>query len=128
MPAAKTNGTLMAHRGLGHDRCLTFLQVELGVELGGLEPPTPCLQNTCRLSDTVAHLGLWPRRVDQDRFVSDPVVVSFGGQLQPCRPQAAGLALPYPSWPAQCRVEGGSVPAGVDIDQTLRRVHGRRAR
>src|SRR5215471_20493911 len=69
MPAAKANGTLMARGGFGHDRYLTFSQVELG----GLEPPTPCLQNTCRLSDTVAHLGLWPRRVGQDRFVSDPV-------------------------------------------------------
>src|SRR5215831_21357491 len=28
------------------------------VELGGLEPPTPCLQNRPKLSDTVAHLGL----------------------------------------------------------------------
>jgi hypothetical protein len=28
------------------------------VELGGLEPPTPCLQNRRRLSDVVAHLGL----------------------------------------------------------------------
>ena len=63
------------------------------VELGGLEPPAPCLQNTCRLSATVAHLGLRPRRVGQDRFVSDPVVVRFGGQLRPCRPQAAGLTL-----------------------------------
>jgi hypothetical protein len=30
----------MARRGLGDDRYLTFSQVELG----GLEPPTPCLQ------------------------------------------------------------------------------------
>jgi len=30
MPATKANGTLMARRGLGHDRCLTFSQVELG--------------------------------------------------------------------------------------------------
>jgi hypothetical protein len=28
------------------------------VELGGLEPPTPCLQNRPKLSDVVAHLGL----------------------------------------------------------------------
>jgi len=35
-----------------------FSQVELGEELGGLEPPTPCLQNRPRLSDVVAHLGL----------------------------------------------------------------------
>jgi hypothetical protein len=27
------------------------------VELGGLEPPTSCGQNTARLSDVVAHLG-----------------------------------------------------------------------
>jgi hypothetical protein len=52
-----------------------------------------CLQNTCSLSVTVAHLGLRPRRVGQDRFASDPVVVRFGGQLRPCRPQAAGLTL-----------------------------------
>jgi hypothetical protein len=30
------------------------------VELGGLEPPTPCLQNRRKLSYTVAHLGLRP--------------------------------------------------------------------
>jgi hypothetical protein len=28
------------------------------VEAGGLEPPTPCLQNRPKLSETVAHLGL----------------------------------------------------------------------
>ena len=42
---------------------------------------SPCLQNTRRLSDVVAHLGLQPRRVGQDRFVSDLVVVKIGGQL-----------------------------------------------
>jgi hypothetical protein len=30
------------------------------VELRGLEPLTPCLQNRPRLSDVVAQLGLWP--------------------------------------------------------------------
>ena len=55
MPATKANGTLMARRGLDHDHWLTFSQVELG----GLEPPTPCLQNRRRLSDVVAHLGIW---------------------------------------------------------------------
>jgi hypothetical protein len=50
---------------------------------------SPCLQNTCRLSVTVAHLGLRPPRVGQDRFVPDPVVV----RLQPWRPRAAGLTL-----------------------------------
>jgi hypothetical protein len=30
------------------------------VELRGLEPLTPCLQNRPRLSETVAHLGQWP--------------------------------------------------------------------
>jgi hypothetical protein len=40
----------------------------------------PCLQNTPRLSVTVAHLELDPRRVCRDRPESDPVVVSFGGQ------------------------------------------------
>jgi hypothetical protein len=30
------------------------------VELRGLEPLTPCLQNRPRLSETVAHLGLRP--------------------------------------------------------------------
>jgi hypothetical protein len=54
MPATKANGTLMARGGLGHDHRLTFSQVELG----GLEPPTPCLQNRRRLSDAVAHLGI----------------------------------------------------------------------
>src|SRR5262249_34569414 len=41
------------------------------VELRGLEPLTPYLQNTRRLSATVAHLGLRPRCGGQDRFVSD---------------------------------------------------------
>jgi hypothetical protein len=41
MPATKANGTLMARRGLGHDHCLMFSQVELG----GLEPrPPACKQ------------------------------------------------------------------------------------
>jgi hypothetical protein len=30
--------------------------------------------------------------------VSDPVVVRFGGQLRPCRPQAAGLTLKCQRW------------------------------
>jgi hypothetical protein len=64
----------------------------------GLEPLTPCLQNTRGLSATVADLGLWLRRVTQDRFVSDPVVVRFGGQLRPWRPQAAGLTLKRQRW------------------------------
>jgi len=42
---------------------------------------TACLQNTRRLSDTVAHLGLQPQRVRQNRLVSDRVVVRIGGQL-----------------------------------------------
>jgi hypothetical protein len=31
----------------------SFLQVELGVELGGLEPPTPCLQTEGKTSTAV---------------------------------------------------------------------------
>jgi hypothetical protein len=46
MPAAKANGTLMAHGGLGHDHRLVFSQVELR----GLEPLTPCLQSRCSSS------------------------------------------------------------------------------
>src|SRR5215470_18987515 len=45
-----------------------------------LEPLSPCLQNTCDLSDTVAHLGLRSHGVVHDRLASDPVVVRFGGQ------------------------------------------------
>jgi hypothetical protein len=41
---------------------------------------TPCLQNTCGLSDTVAHLGLQSQHVRQDRLASDLVVVRLGGQ------------------------------------------------
>ena len=55
----------------------------LGVELRGLEPLTPCLQSTARLSGTVAHLGLRLACVGRDRLLSGPVVVSFGGQLSP---------------------------------------------
>jgi hypothetical protein len=89
MPATKANGTLMAHGGLSDDHRLVFCLVELR----GLEPLTPCLQNTRRLSDTVAHLGLQPRRVGLDRLVSFPVVVRIGGQLWPCRRDAAVLTL-----------------------------------
>ena len=53
MPVTKANGTLMARRGLGHDHGLTFSQVELG----GLEPPTPCLQSTHTLTRTVPDVG-----------------------------------------------------------------------
>ena len=51
------------------------------MDVGGLEPPTPCLQNTLTLSDTVAHLGRRLAYVQRDRLESEPVVVSFGGQL-----------------------------------------------
>jgi hypothetical protein len=53
MPATKANGTLMAHRGLGHDHRLVFSQVELG----GLEPPTPCLQSMAKMSSSVHGLA-----------------------------------------------------------------------
>jgi hypothetical protein len=53
MPAPRLM-TLMARRGLGDDHCMAFSRVELR----GLEPLTPCLQNRSRLSDTGAHLGL----------------------------------------------------------------------
>ena len=53
MPTAEANGTLMARGGLGHDHCLTFSQVELG----GLEPPTPCLQSMAKVSSTVYGLA-----------------------------------------------------------------------
>jgi hypothetical protein len=46
----------------------------------GTRTPDPCLQNTCSLSDSVAHLGLQLRRVCSDRPLSDAVVVRFGGQ------------------------------------------------
>jgi hypothetical protein len=58
---------------------------------------TPCLQNTPSLSVTVAHLGLEPQRVRQDRLASDPVVVSLGGQRPhqtwPLRPEAKPIGL-----------------------------------
>jgi len=40
-----------------HDLVRVVSQVELGVELGGLEPPTPCLQSMARLSSTVCGLA-----------------------------------------------------------------------
>jgi hypothetical protein len=58
---------------------------------GQPEPVTRCLQNTPRLSVTVAYLGLESQRVCQDRSASDPVVVSLGGQpplTRPLRPEA----------------------------------------
>lgn len=47
---------------------------------------TLCLQNTPRLSASVAHLGSQPQRVRQDRPASVPVVVSLGGQQSPTWP------------------------------------------
>jgi hypothetical protein len=70
----------------GHDAAarltvMTFYLVE--VELRGLEPLTPCLQNTPALSDTVAHLDRIIRLIRLNRPVSGPVVVSLGGQPGP---------------------------------------------
>ena len=63
MAAAKANGTLMARRGLDHDHCRTFSQVELG----GLEPPTPCLQSDvfvhCGRADLVRQLSVSSRKI-----------------------------------------------------------------
>jgi Clp amino terminal domain, pathogenicity island component len=50
------------------------------VELRGLEPLTPCLQNTPGLSVTVAHLALRRLGGCWDRPKSGPVVVRLGGQ------------------------------------------------
>ena len=86
------------------------------VELGGLEPPTPCLQDRPRLSETVAHLGMrqqvrplgsgrvgsccghawWSALTVSQRRSSDP-------QIAVCR-----LALP------------GSVRVGAGCSQTWR--------
>jgi len=52
--STKANRTSMAHRGLSDDRRLVFSHVELR----GLEPLTPCLQNRPKLSEIVAHLGM----------------------------------------------------------------------
>ena len=51
--STKANRTSMAHRGLSDDRRLVFSQVELG----GLEPPTPCLQSMAKTSSTVHGLA-----------------------------------------------------------------------
>ena len=44
---------------------------------------TPWLQSTPGLSESVAHLVLRYEGVRWDRHMSDPVVVSFGGQHLP---------------------------------------------
>jgi hypothetical protein len=45
----------------GHNRLTMDLRRGVSqVELRGLEPLTPCLQNRPKLSDTVAHLGARP--------------------------------------------------------------------
>jgi hypothetical protein len=54
--------------------------------LYGPAQATLCLQNTPRLSASVAHLGSQPQRVRQDRPASVPVVVSLGGQQSPTWP------------------------------------------
>jgi hypothetical protein len=73
----------------GHVRGTTASQVIFVgefclVELGGLEPPTPCLQigPSCRMWSLT--WGCCPGRVRWDRALLDPVVVSLGGQ----RPRA----------------------------------------
>ena len=61
----------MARAGLGHDRCLTFSQVELG----GLEPPTPCLQSDvsarCGHADLASQLSVSSREIPLPTPVND---------------------------------------------------------
>ena len=47
MPAARANGTLMTRGGLGHDRYLTFSQVELGDS--NPRPPACKIRAGCRI-------------------------------------------------------------------------------
>src|SRR5258708_26739945 len=59
---------------------------EVMVKLSGLDPLTPCLQITPRMSGGVAHLGRQFTRVRRDRPASGLVVVKRGGQQSPCWP------------------------------------------
>jgi hypothetical protein len=74
----QANGTLMARAPRSMIRIGVFCLV--GVELRGLEPLTPCLQNAPGLSETFVHLGRTRTRLRSDRLVSDLVVVSLGCQ------------------------------------------------
>jgi hypothetical protein len=57
----------------------TFSQVELG----GLEPPTPCLQNPCKVSSTVSGLENLASTVHRDPAKSRLVGVNLGCQSTP---------------------------------------------
>ena len=72
-----------AHRPLHHHRAHEGMDAERHGEGTGSHVAyalIPYLQNTPRLSDTVAHLGLRPHGLGRDRLVSDAVVVRLGGQ------------------------------------------------
>jgi hypothetical protein len=60
-----------------------FCLVEPRVELRGLEPLTPCLQNTPRLSDAVAHLTNRHEWIHWDR---PPRILLWSGLVVSIRP------------------------------------------
>ena len=86
--AARAGAAASAVRGEsgecnGHVRGTTASQVIFVgefclVELGGLEPLTPCLQSTARLSGTVQGLGWSPVRVHLSTAMSRRVGVGYG--------------------------------------------------
>ena len=90
MPAPKANGTLMAHRGLGHDHRLAFSQVELG----GLEPPTPCLQTEGKTSTAVCMCRSASQSVHTSPPGSWPVAVLSCCTVQPLASRAISHGRP----------------------------------
>jgi hypothetical protein len=61
-----------------------------------------CLQNTPRLSASVAHLGLHSKRVRQDRYASGPVVVNPGGQQSRSWASSSRSQVTMPTASMQC--------------------------
>jgi hypothetical protein len=61
---------------------LTWPDIKIrGVELGGLEPPTPCLQSTSKLSTAVAGLAWSAQSIHPSPVVFTLVGVGHGCQL-----------------------------------------------
>src|ERR1035441_6704825 len=109
------------------DPQVIFIKISMAsdlVELRGLEPLTPCLQNPCRVSNTVCGLEYLTSTVHRDPAKSRLVGVNLGCQPAPrfrsrcklrwpLRPEAklrCGLPGPQHAWPA---ADGPCVSAGV---------------
>src|SRR4029077_5561842 len=96
----------MARAVLGRDRCLTFSQVELG----GLEPPTPCSQSDvsarCGHADLASQLSVSSREIPRPPPVNGTLMAprSWGLAASSCL-RASWLVLAL-LWPPPLRDPG----------------------